>query len=234
VVSLAESPVDAAFTEDASPPWTAEWTVNVRETAGIGGAIDLVQATLSDSNGEPIAETELDAAQVAEQLGGSNRIAAGGNVAIAMSLGFAFPEDTFSASLEVTVELSDDRGNPVSGVVDDVIQVCVPRLLSPPDGAELDNGCTDRTNGILWEFGWTACEEAEAYEIYIKQGNAQEPLVDRRGLTDTTYSVIENAVIYEEARFGWIWKVRAKINGSWADWSPERTFDVEPLNTDCQ
>jgi len=37
-----------------------------------------------------------------------------------------------------------------------------------------------------------------------------------------------------EARFGWIWKVRAKINGSWADWSPERTFDVEPLNTDCQ
>ena len=24
------------------------------------------------------------------------------------------------------------------------------------------------------------------------------------------------------------------VNGTWGDWSPERTFDVEPVNTDCQ
>lgn len=231
-VSLNPSPIDATVTVDGSAPWSAEWTLDVQETAGIGGNIDFARATLTDSTGEPIAETELDAGQVSEQLGGSNRIQGGGNQALLMSLSFDFPEDTVSSDLLVTLELSDDRGNTVTATVEDVIHVCVPRLLSPDEGATLDNGCTNGQNGTLWEFDWSDCPDAEVYELYLELRGSVGPF-NHPGLTESEYAALENRVVFEEARFGWIWKVRAKINDIWSDWSPERSFDVEPIDTDC-
>jgi hypothetical protein len=233
VLTLSSSPIDAVAAVDGSAAWRAEWTLNVQETAGIGGSIDFVNATLTDADGASIAETELDATQLSEQLGGSNRIRGGSNQAIVMGLDFDFPSDALSGALHVSMQLSDDRGNTVSAATDDVIQVCVLRQLSPDEGAVLDNGCTNRENGILWEFDWSDCEAAEAYEFYLTVRGAQEPFVDRRNLTTSSYTVLENIFIFEEARFGWFWQVRAKVDGTWGDWSPERNFDVEPLDTDC-
>ena len=97
----------------------------------------------------------------------------------------------------------------------------------------VDNGCRNGENGILWEFDWSDCEGAEAYEIYVKLGSAQEPLLDRPGLTTSSFTVLEDRFIPEESRVGWFWRVRARLNGIWGNWSPERNFDVEPANTDC-
>jgi len=233
-LSLSSSPIGAVPVVDGSTAWSSQWSVGVRETAGIGGGIDFVHATLADANGESIAETELDASQVSEQLGGSNRIRGGSTQSIAMSLDFDFPEDApLAGDLHVTLQLSDDRGNVVSASADDVIQACAIQQLAPSAAAVMDNGCSNRENGIRWEFDWSDCSDAQFYEFFLQQRGTQEPRVDVRNLTTSSFTVLESGFIFEEARTGWFWKVRSRINGVWSEWSPERDFEVEPVNTDC-
>jgi hypothetical protein len=231
-LSLSPSPIEVAVAEGGGAPWSAEWTLSVKETAGIGGNIASVRASLADSSGASFAETELDVDQVSQQLGGSNHIKGGSNQTLVMGLDFDFPADVGSGDLLVSLQLSDDRGNVASAAASDVIQICVPSPLAPEEGAKLDNGCTNRQNGIFWEFDWSDCTGAESYEFYLKPPGAQEPL-DRGGLSSSSYTVLEDRFVPEESRLGWFWKVRANVNGVWGNWSPERKFDVEPVNTDC-
>jgi len=233
LLSLSPSPVDAVMATGGSAPWSAEWTLIVQETAGIGGDLELVRATLTDSAGASLAETELGVEQLSEQLGGGNHIVGGSSHEIPMSLGFDFPADRLSGDLRITAQLSDDRGNAVSAVADDVVQACVPDLLTPDEGAVLDNGCTNGANGILWEFDWSDCSGAQSYQFFLQLRNAEQPLFDRPNLTTSSFTVLENRVIPEEARLGWFWRVRARFNDVSGDWSPERNFQVEPANTDC-
>jgi hypothetical protein len=108
----------------------------------------------------------------------------------------------------------------------------VPELLAPEEGAVMDNGRTDRQDAIVWDFDWTDCEGATQYHLYVKGANALYPVIDDV-LTQSSYRMVsQGSYIIESNRFGWVWQVRAQVNGSWGDWSPERTFDVEPLNTD--
>lgn len=231
-LSLSSSPVNAVVAANGGASWTAAWTVTVQETAGLGGNILSVGATLTDSTGAPIAETTLDAEQLTAQMGGNNHIRGGSRQDIPTSLTFDFPADAVSGDLRVTVQFSDDRGNTVAAAIDDVVQVCVPSLLAPDEGAIMDNGCTNRDNGILWEFDWSDCQGAEAYEFFLDHPSVERP-VEEAALTESSFTLLEDRVIPEGSRFGWTWRVRAQLNGVWGDWSPERRFDVEPVNTDC-
>lgn len=230
-LTVSPSPIEAAVPADGGAPWSASWTLGIQETSGIGGTIELVSATLTDEGGGTLAQTQLDAGQLEAQLGGSNRIRGGANQGLAMSLSFTFPEDSPSGTLHVSLDLTDDRGNRISSSVDDVVQICVPTLLAPEAGAKLDNGCSSVDNGVLWEFDWSDCPNADAYEIYVRQPSLT-PL-DVSTLTASSYTVLEDRVVPEEYRHGWYWKVRAKVNGTWGAWSPDRAFEVEPVNTDC-
>ena len=227
LLSLSASPIVA----EPAAPWSAAWTLTVRETSGIGGDIQVVRATLVDPAGAVLAQSELGADQVKEQLGGSNHIGGGSNREIPMSLSFDFAPDTPVGNLNVTVELSDDRGNAVSAGVDDVVQVCIPNPLVPAEGAVMDNGCNNRQNGIAWDFDWDDCPGATSYSIHISHSSLETPL--DRDLTISQFSLLEDRVIPEESRIGWKWSVRANVNGIWSSYSPERTFDVERVNTDC-
>ena len=228
LLSLSASPIVAV----PAAPWSAEWTLTVKETSGIGGAIERVHATLVDPTGVvTIAETELDAEQVSAQLGGTNHIGGGSNQGLAMSLSFDFPADTPSGNLHVDVQMSDDRGNPVSGALDDVVQVCIPAQIAPENAAVMDNGCTNRENGISWEFDWDDCPAAEQYSIHIDHPSLEQPL--DRDLPVSAFSLLEERLIPEESRIGWTWRVRAMVNGIWGNYGPDRTFDVERVNTDC-
>ena len=231
LLSLGASPINAAVTVDGSSPWSAEWTLTVKETSGIGGVLEVVRATLVDPAGATLAEIELDADEVSEQLGGSNRIAGGSSQAFAMSLNFDFPPDTPTGNLHVDVQMNDDRGNAISAALDDVVQICIPPQLTPEEAAEMDNGCTSQDNGISWEFDWEDCPEAEAYSIHLDHPSLETPF--DRDLTESSFSLLEDRVIPEESRIGWTWKVRARVNGLWGNYSPDRTFDVERVNTDC-
>jgi hypothetical protein len=227
LLSLSDSPIVAV----PAAPWSAEWTLSVRETSGIGGDLQVVRATLVDPAGALLAQTELGADELKEQLGGSNHIGGGSSQEIPMSLSFDFAPDTPIGNLNVTVELSDDRGNAVSAAVDDVVQVCIPDQVLPEEAAVMDNGCTNQDNGILWDFDWDDCPGADMYSIHLSHPSLETPF--DRDLTISQFSLLEDRVLPDEARIGWTWRVRARVNGVWGNYTADRTFDVERLNTDC-
>ena len=231
-VALSETPIDAVVATEGAA-WSAEWTLTIDETAGLGGNIDFVEAILTDSTGAPIGETMLDADQVSEGLGGSNHIKGGTTQELSMNLNFDFPTDVGSGDLLVTLQLTDDLGNTTSTTASEVIQICVPPQLTPVAGEVMDNGCVRVENGTLWEFDWAECSGADFYHIFVKLRTVEDPAFDRGNLTTTSFTVLSDRFIPEEARFGWFWQVRAQLNGVWSEWSPESNFDVEPLNTDC-
>lgn len=109
---------------------------------------------------------------------------------------------------------------------------CVPVLLAPPDGAMMDNGCSDHSDPMTWEFTWSECPASQDYEIYVLGAEATIPAVNDH--TKATSYLSESAsYVTDRNRSGWLWKVRAMQNGVWGQWSPEGTFDVESVDTDC-
>ena len=110
---------------------------------------------------------------------------------------------------------------------------CVPTLLSPATGALLDNGCFDFSNPIVWDFAWSECPGADLYHLHVIGPNATIPVIDNLDLTATTYHSERTAWIDDARVHGWRWRVASRQRGVWNDWSAERTFEVEPVQTDC-
>jgi hypothetical protein len=111
---------------------------------------------------------------------------------------------------------------------------CVPDLITPGSGAVLDNGCIEKTDSIAWDFDWADCPGATHYHLFVQEPSKQTSIIDNANITTSSFHFYSTSVYIKDAdRFGWKWKVRAKINGVWGAWSSERTFDVEPVNTDC-
>ncbi len=107
---------------------------------------------------------------------------------------------------------------------------CVPSLVSPKPSAILQNGRSDRSAMHFWEFDWSDCPGATAYHLFIKGPGTTFSLAD-----DDTLKVARagygftNGYVPEHRRRGWMWRVRAKVNDQWGEWSELRTFDVAPL-----
>ena len=107
-----------------------------------------------------------------------------------------------------------------------------PELNSPRDGAEMDNNCEDLSDSIDWDFSWESVSGATRYHIYVIGPSASYPVVDSI-VTSLSYNYSSTGYIADSSRLGWTWRVRAgNDSGEWSDWS-ERSFDIEPLNTDC-
>jgi hypothetical protein len=114
----------------------------------------------------------------------------------------------------------------------------VPTLYSPEEGAILDNGRMDRKDFIKWRFIWGRVVGASKYNLYVKHVGSYFPIINTE-LTDFNRSLFMyydfeeyGSYIANKNRFNWRWKVRAYVDEAWWDWSEERSFDVEPVNTD--
>ncbi len=94
--------------------------------------------------------------------------------------------------------------------------VCVISLESPNDGASVSG----REAAVL--FRWEDCPEAERYHLYVKLPGWL-PIVDDPNLRDAIYR--PNKTFGTQK--GWIWKVRAKVDGRWQSWSEERSFNTD-------
>ena len=114
-------------------------------------------------------------------------------------------------------------------------QIVPPALISPVEYAILDNGCQDKTDGIEWDFQWTNVPGARLYHLYVIGPQAKYPVINDAEIEFAAYQrTSPQSYIIERNRRGWRWKVRALVGKhEWSEWSEERTFDVEPLNTDC-
>jgi Leucine-rich repeat (LRR) protein len=110
---------------------------------------------------------------------------------------------------------------------------CAPVLLSPAPGAVLDNGCTLQANSIIWAFDWEDVPGATLYGIFI-QKTGFNALRDLSDLPGSSYQYNSASGYTPDTNLtGWFWRVRAQVNGIWSDWSEERGFVIEPVNTDC-
>jgi hypothetical protein len=115
----------------------------------------------------------------------------------------------------------------------DFVSAEIPTLILPASGAVLDNGCSDFSDKIEWDFDWSDVIGATQYHLYVIGGHATIPLINNSSLSTSDYHHENSGYIINDNIYNWKWKVRAYLNGSWNNWSEERKFDVEPLNTDC-
>ncbi len=106
-----------------------------------------------------------------------------------------------------------------------------PILVSPANNKVLDNGCYDRSDPETWRFDWADCSGAQKYNLYVTNSNSTIPVINIE-TTDSEYLYSRLAFVEEVNRYNWKWKVRSYY-GYWGEWSEERTFEVEPLNSDC-
>ena len=109
---------------------------------------------------------------------------------------------------------------------------CIPSLISPEEGAVLDNGRTDGLDDIVWDFDWSDCAGATQYHLYVIHAGAGLPMIDDSNISSSSYHYVGHGYIIDQNRYNWTWKVRAKVDGQWGGWSGTRTFDVEPVNSD--
>ena len=103
---------------------------------------------------------------------------------------------------------------------------CPPTLISPEEGALLDNGRVDRQDGIVWNFQWSNCLGSIWYHLNFGVGDIQT-------LYSTSYTYTNPGAYFIGQNRKWTWKVRAYLGSQlgWSEWS-ERTHVIEPLNTD--
>lgn len=109
-----------------------------------------------------------------------------------------------------------------------------PLLITPENDEFLDNGRTDRLDDIIWDFDWSGCPGATQYHLYVQHVDIGSiPTIDDDTIVDTTYHhERQGSFITNPNRWYWEWKVRAKVDGQWGEWSETRWFHVEPVDTD--
>lgn len=106
-------------------------------------------------------------------------------------------------------------------------------LVSPDDGAVMDNGRYDQADQIIWRFGWSGPSNAPQYHLRVQHVDARLAVINDSTLVDQNYTLVRlGSYIIERNRFDWRWRVRALVNGQWGPWTPERSFDVELADTD--
>jgi hypothetical protein len=113
-----------------------------------------------------------------------------------------------------------------------IVKISAPSLVSPNDNSVMDNGCSKYANSMQWYFDWSDVPGATQYNLVVYRTGSPSSFIDIS--TPSSYYTYSNSNFYVTDLYNWKWKVRAAKNGSfWSDWSAERNFSVEPVNTDC-
>jgi hypothetical protein len=114
--------------------------------------------------------------------------------------------------------------------------VCVPTLISPASGAQLDNGSTPDGcgNELVWKFEWSECPEAISYQLSVyHEVPGHEMAFNVSDLTKTNYTYRKSGAVGLPSTDGWEWRVRAKYADGYGPWSTAKGFGVEAPDTDC-
>ena len=108
----------------------------------------------------------------------------------------------------------------------------VPTPLAPAANATMPNGCFDFSRERVWDFDWTDVPRASAYQLHVASGVALTPMIDRQDITASSFR--HSSTGWTGTLSGWEWRVRARVDGFFGDWSPTITFGVEPPNVGCE
>ncbi len=108
--------------------------------------------------------------------------------------------------------------------------------ISPAEGAVMDNGCRlniEEWDPLIWEFDWADCEGATEYDLYVGNRLSDDEPIEIQGIETSSYNYNAGYGGFISNYNNWFYRVRAKVNGVWGDWSDERKFTVELQETDC-
>jgi len=116
-VTASPSPIAAVQTSVVGPVFFLMWTVNIQETAGLGGEVQEVRASLFDDvTGVLVAVVSFDSDDLTVFVG-SKRIEPNGSLAVPQQLSYTLPDGRHTANLTITVTFRDDRGNNIDQAV---------------------------------------------------------------------------------------------------------------------
>lgn len=116
-VTASPSPIAAVQTSVVPPTFFVMWTVNIQETAGQGGEVQEVKASLFDDvTGVLVSVVTFDSDDLTVFVG-ENRIEANGMLAVPQQLSYLLPDGRHTANLIITVRFLDDRGNNIDQAV---------------------------------------------------------------------------------------------------------------------
>lgn len=116
-VTVSPSPIAAVQTSVVGPTFFVMWTVKIQETAGQGGEVQEVKASLFDDvTGALISVVSFDSDDLTVFVG-ENRIEANGALEVPQQLSYVLPDGGHVANLAITVRFRDDRGNDIDQAV---------------------------------------------------------------------------------------------------------------------
>ena len=105
-----------------------------------------------------------------------------------------------------------------------------PKLVSPMEGAVLNNGDPSKDISLIWEFKWSDVRGADQYHLHVVHENRTTPIVNVWVDEPHHRFLFERGYIggTERELKGWTWKVRAHVGGQWSRWSAVQSFNVQP------
>lgn len=108
----------------------------------------------------------------------------------------------------------------------------IPILLSPSNGALMDNGCKAENDRIIWDFQWSKVPKATQYQIYVIGKTAINPVVNSVTVNNLYhYESPVGSEVQGGNNLGWSWRVRAQVDGIWKEYSNQKYFDLRPVCT---
>lgn len=118
-VTVDPNPVPAVASTRVGTTFSARFKVLITETAGQGGDVQSVKTALYDEiSGVLVGSVFYDTADLVVFVG-SKRVEANGTLEVPIQIDYVIPNDATAkaARLIATVDLKDDKGNPVSGSI---------------------------------------------------------------------------------------------------------------------
>ena len=109
-MTVTPNPISTVQSSPSGPTWRVSYTVQLKESNGLGGKVELVSGSLyDDANGALIARSQYDDRDLLVFVG-ANRVEANGSLDIRQDLSYVAAEKKLT-TVVVAVRFRDDRGN---------------------------------------------------------------------------------------------------------------------------
>lgn len=104
------STINSAPSSNPNFPFEADFTVVITESAGLGGNVDFINVTLTNSSGASTSAINFGAGDIISRAG-SNRVESRSQGQFPLGVVYRFTTGQSSGSLSVSIQVTDDRGN---------------------------------------------------------------------------------------------------------------------------
>jgi hypothetical protein len=110
VLSVNPNPLKGTITNTLGPVYTTQWTLKIQETAGLGGLVQQVKASIYDDTTGILVSTTLFDDKDLIVFVGTNRIEPKGSMEVPQQMSYTLSANQTAATLTLDVQFKDDKG----------------------------------------------------------------------------------------------------------------------------